>query len=136
MEKVKVVKAIPGILNIGDILISPEAGSDFCLEETDVTTNGTSERYVSMDYLTVSESIPEFFVFDTDEIFEDTDIQDCLECDGNSDPEFGRTSAEVLERYEFFTEQFETAIPGSEAQIVFKNLIWFIEWLYGKTELV
>jgi hypothetical protein len=138
MEKVKVVKAIPGILNVGDILISPETGHDFCLEETDITTTGSNERYVSLDYNTVSENIPEFFEFVIELFEEDCDeVECCGKCNkGNNDPDFSRTSADVLARYEYFSDRFDASTPGSEAQIVYKNLMWFIEWLYGKAEVI
>jgi hypothetical protein len=47
-----------------------------------------------------------------------------------------RTDAEIEDRYFFFQEQFEKAKPNSEQAVVFQNLIWFIEWLYGYKELV
>jgi hypothetical protein len=144
MEKVKVVKAIPGLLKVGDVLISPAVGCDFNLEETVKTSTNTSERYVSLDYVTVSSNIPQFFVFDLSD-FENK----CIDCDactcGDSEPCFYcddydiaimHTNLEVAERYEFFQEQFANSRPNSEQAVVFQNLMWFIEWLYGYKELV
>lgn len=147
MEKVKVVKSIPGILNVGDVLVSPVAGADFTLEETKITKEGSSERYASLDYVTVSENIPEFFEFDI-EIDEEDDFEDIeLEC-GDMYEEEGelksyscgrgnwRSVEEVDERYEFFAKKYFNAEVGSEEQVVYKNLMWFIEWLQGDIELL
>lgn len=136
MEKVKVVKAIPGLLKVGDVLISPAAGCDFNLEETEIKGNSTSERYVSLDYVTVSSNIPAFFAFDLSD-FENQ----CVDCDactcGDSD-EFNtivHTDTEIGDRYWFFQEQLAAADTKEQA-VVYQNLIWFIEWLYGHKELV
>lgn len=148
MEKVKVIKAIPGILKVGDILISPEAGADFCLEETEVTQKGSSERYVSLDYVTVSENVPKFFLFEEFELADDEEECECTacECDGQevggkiiggiTPPYIVRSDNEVISRYDFFKHRFEQSYPGSEAQVVYKNLMWFIEWLNGKAEIL
>lgn len=147
MEKVKVVKEIPGVLNVGDVLVSPVLGADFTLEETKVTKQGSSERYVSLDYVTVSENVPNFFEFEqpeeeTDELdllIEDCDCdcEYCSECDKQtSSNEFYRTRDEVEARYEFFKERFGLSYPGTEESVVYKNLMWFIEWLEGRKELV
>jgi hypothetical protein len=138
MEKVKVVKPINGILNAGDILVSPILGADFCLSETNVTSNGASERFVSLDYVTVSENIPQFFTFvgpDFEIVFDDEESDECEECDCMC-REFERSRDEVDERYGFYSEKFEQAPAGSEAQIVYRNLMWFIEWLYGQANLI
>lgn len=153
MEKVKVVKAIPGMLNEGDVLISPEAGCDFCLEEQKKAGNTTSTRYVSLDYSTVSANIPEFFEFVVDEE-EDAEVEyvsevlnrceNCEDCtceeadeavNYSHEPFAHRTNRQIEARYKYFSEQFEDAEEGSEAQVVYKNLMWFIEWLYGFKEL-
>jgi hypothetical protein len=134
MEKVKVVKAIPGLLKVGDVLISPAAGCDFNLEETVKNGSNTSERYVSLDYVTVSENIPQFFVFDLLDF--ENKCMDCEACTCGDIEEAMRTDAEIEDRYFFFQEQFEKAKPNSEQAVVFQNLIWFIEWLYGYKELV
>lgn len=130
MEKVQVVKPVAGILKVGDILVSPVEGADFCLEEVNVTSKGSSERFVSLDYITVSENIPQFFIFITDE-FETVIEEDNDECG-----EFNRSRDQVNERYEFYRGKFEEAGDGTEAQIVYRNLMWFIEWLYGQAELI
>jgi hypothetical protein len=130
MEKVKVVKAVPGILNVGDVLVAPEIGADFCIEETTITKQGSSERYVSLDYTTVSENVPTFFEFENEaeEIEELEDLEIELECE--------RTDYEIAERYNHYRNMFELAWPGSEEQVVYQNLMWFIEWLKGKRELI
>ena len=150
MERVKVVKVIPGILDKGDILISPVTGADFCLEETKVTSNGSSERYISLDYVTVSENIPEFFVFEQDEEL-DSECYFCGECNdcdctcteeqlkelGIEFPsEIVRTDTEIEDRYNYFKQKFEDSYPGTEAQVVYRNLMWFVEWLHGKAEII
>lgn len=149
MERVKVVKPVPGILEVGDILISPVEGADFCLEEVNVTSRGSSERFISLDYVTVSENIPQFFVFEQDEVeAECYKCGTCEDCDCTWTKEelakldiqipgyVTRTADEISDRYDFFTNKFNEAYPGSEAQIVYKNLMWFIEWLEGKAEIL
>ena len=134
MEKVKVVKAIPGVLNIGDVLTSPSTGCDFILAETTVKGNSTNERFVRLDYITVSSSIPEHFVFDLSDYeneFKDQEACEKVKGDYNA----ARTDGEIGERYWFYQEQFDNAMPGSEQEIVFQNLMWFIDWLYGHKEL-
>ena len=153
MEKVKVVKAIPGILKVGDIMVSPAAGEDFVLSETDITVGGSSERWVSLDYVTVSENIPAFFTVEVDEqpFSECYFCGACDNCDcvtskdelnalgielGPEVETVARTDKDIQDRYEFFAKQFDRSIPGSESQVVYKNLMWFIEWLRGETELL
>lgn len=136
MEKVKVVKAIPGMLNVGDILISHSLlGADFELEEKD----GNNERYVSLDYTTVSENMPKFFqpveITDDDELVQWKGC-DCCDCHDAVRVGDEKTADEIQTRYVFFQEQFDNAAPGSEKEIVYKNLMWFIEWMYGYKELV
>jgi hypothetical protein len=133
MEKVIVVKPIPGMLNIGDILVSPVEGADFCLEETKVTKNGSSERFVSLDYVTVSNNVPAYFTFIQDDACDNCETCDCLELDEDY---IVRTDEEIQARYDFFSKQFEAADSGSEAEVVYRNLMWFIEWLQGKEELI
>jgi len=150
MEKVKVVKTIPGMLKKGDILVSPVAGADFVLDETDVTVNGVSERFVSMDYVTVCENIPRIFELVLDEV--DAECYFCGSCSdcgcttteeelADLDIELGpnaivKTEEEIQARYEFFKEKFQNSYPNTEAQVVYKNLMWFIEWLQGKAQLI
>ena len=133
MEKVIVVKPIPGMLNIGDILVSPVEGADFCLEETKVTKNGSSERFVSLDYVTVSNNIPAYFTFIMDDPCTECDTCDCLELDSDF---IVKTDEEIQARYDFFKKQFDESYPASEAQVVYQNLMWFIEWLQGKAHLI
>lgn len=135
MEKVKVVKPIAGILKVGDILISPVEGADFCMEEVNVTSRGSNERFVSLDYVTVSENVPYFFEFEKEEELELEIDDEC--CDSSCDcGEFNRSREDVDARYNFFSEKFDESPNGSEAQVVYKNLMWFIEWLYGQKEVI
>lgn len=137
MEKVKVVKAIPGILNVGDELVSVAPGEDFVLSETEVTQGGSSNRWVSLDYVTVSENIPAFF---TVEIENECDSCDCCDCWCEEDIELDnsvvKTDKEIQDRYDFFQKQFNKAASGSEAEVVYQNLMWFIDWLRGKAQLL
>lgn len=133
MEKVEVVKAVPGILKIGDVLVSTESGADFCLEETEVTKHGSSERFISLDYITVCENVPQFFEFVGPD--EDFCEEECPESDVEISSDIVRADYEIGERNEFFQKQFSNSLPGSEAQVVYKNLIWFIDWLYGRKEV-
>lgn len=131
MEKVKVVKAVPGLLNVGDVLISPSTGSDFTLEEKSFN----SSRYVSLDYTTVSENIPAFFTFDFSD-FENECI-DCEACTCTGEGSFViRPYTEIEDRCTFFQQELDKARPNSEQAVVYQNLIWFIDWLYGDKELV
>jgi hypothetical protein len=151
MEKVKVVKPVPGILSVDDILVSPFQGEDFRLEEMNVTELGSNERFVSLDYVTVSENIPEYFEFefepdDSEGVveYEEELLHKCFGCENctckdeecDIQDSVRRTNEAIADRYDFFESQFEAAEPGSEAQIVYRNLMWFIEWLQGKTELI
>lgn len=137
MEKVKVVKPIAGILKAGDILISPVDGADFCLEEVNVTSKGSNERFISLDYVTVSENVPYFFEFLQKEDEELTIELDDECCDCSCDcGEFNRSRDEVDARYGFFSQKYDESPNGSEAQVVYKNLMWFIEWLYGQKEVI
>ena len=119
MEKVLVVKEVPGMLKKGDVLQSINNG-DFTLSEK---VNG-AERFVSIDYVTVSDNVPEYFDF----------IIELVESKCSGCP--NRSPLEVQERLEFFQKQLDKAIPGSESEIVYSNLIWFIEWLRKEKELL
>ena len=124
MEKVLVVKEVPGMLKKGDVLQSINNG-DFTLSEKE---NGV-ERFVSIDYVTVSDNVPEYFDFIL-ELVESKETPSRVffdEC---------RTPLEIQERLEFFQKQLNKAIPGSESEIVYSNLIWFIEWLRKEKELL
>lgn len=151
MEKVNVVKAIPGMLKKGDILVSPTPGADFVLCEEETTQFGVKERFISLDYVTVSENVPKFFTFVVDEPESECYFcGSCEDCDCTTtieeledlgielgpENEIVKTDKEIEERYDFFKRQFENAEPGSEAQVVYKNLMWFIEWLQGKANLL
>lgn len=125
MEKVIVVKRIPGILEIGDVLTSDAFGHDFILEQKKRSAASTSERYVNLDYYTVSGNIPEYFDFVIDEgEYEKFDFN------------IIRSAEELEKRYNYFVEQMNIASTGSEQETVYANLVWFIEWLTGLKELV
>jgi hypothetical protein len=128
MEKVLVVKEVPGMLNIGDVLKLDDNGNFFLSEE-----NGKVSRYVNIDYVTVSDNIPEYFdyIFDLQESV----CQECEDCDCIKPFTF-RSVGEVNARLEFFQRQLDMSFPGSEAETVFTNLIWFIEWLKGEKNLL
>jgi hypothetical protein len=143
MEKVKVVRDIPGILKVGDILVSSFPQDDFVLSETEINRNGENERYVSFDYVTISENVPTFFEFETEDI-QTIEVEDCCGCydcdcimnEGVSAGNEMASPKEVIDRYNFFSEQFDNAAPGSEAQVVYRNLMWFIEWMFGERKLI
>jgi hypothetical protein len=140
MEKVKVVKEIPGIIKLGDVLTSYTLGGDFILEEK----VGNNERYVSLDYVTVCDNMPEFFEFELELVESSIDMSGkaklcngCFECTcGNTVTDVRRSDLEIEARREFFQRQLDMAVPGSESEVVFSNLIWFIEWLVGEKELL
>lgn len=120
MEKVKVLVDIPNFLGKGDILVSESEGAVFELFEK--TEN--SERSVSIDYYTVCGNIPTFFdwVFEGD-VFEKESYK------------VVRSEEEIAERVEFFEAHLET-FRSEEEQVVYNNLLWFVDWLTGKAELL
>ena len=130
MEKVKVIKGIPGILEVGDILVATGFGEDFILETSDRQENRATERYVNLDYYSVVENIPEFFVF----AYTFDDMPDDIEPDMNFAVE--RSNEDIFKRYEYFVDQVNSANPGTEQDVVYHNLIWFIQWLTGQTSLI
>lgn len=123
MEKVIVIKRIPGILEIGDILTSDSFGEDFILEQKETTRTGSKERYVNLDYETVCGNIPHYFDFVDEE--EDYDI----------DFKIVRSEEEIKKRYNYFINRMNSASPGTEQDVVYHNLVWFIEWLTGDKDL-
>jgi hypothetical protein len=138
MEKVVVVKEIPGMLHVGEVLVK-EGGlaGDFIFEQKEEN----NERFVSIDYVTVSDNIPEYF----DYVIESTrECQNCEECECvKKSPallkrfcEVERDGYEIAERLSFYENHLEQATPGSEMEVVYQNLIWFIEWLNGKKQLL
>ena len=126
MEKVRVVRDVPGMLKVGDVLTSFTTGGDFVLEEKDAN----NERFVSIDYVTVSNNVPDYFEFEVELV----EVPLCS-CDNCSTSNI-RTPYEINDRREFFERQLEVATPGSEAELVYSNLIWFIEWLVKEKELL
>lgn len=124
MEKVIVIKRIPGILEIGDTLISDSFGEDFILEKKETTRTGSKERYVNLDYETVCGNIPHYFDF----VIEEDEYQDI-------DFKIVRTDEDIKKRYNYFINKMNAASTGSEQDVIYHNLVWFIEWLTGIKEL-
>ena len=137
MEKVKVVKGIPGFLEAGDILTLE--GDSFIFEaETDLDSFFDS-RYINMDSITVYENMPEYFVFVVDEaknIVPSKATSKKVEAALLS-KEVIRTPEEINERYAFFADRLGYPFfNGTEGKVVYQNLMWFIEWLYGERQLL
>jgi len=120
MEKVKTLKDIPGFLEKGDVLTSEAEGENFELTIKD----DLGERGVSIDYYTVCGNIPIFFdwVFEGD-VFEKESYK------------VVRSEEEIAERAQFFQDNIGP-YSGQEKNVVFNNLLWFIDWLTGKAELL
>jgi hypothetical protein len=133
MEKVRVVKEVPGMLKVGDVLTCYITGGDFVLEEK----NENNERFVSIDYVTVSNNVPDYFEFEVELVEVPQFCDGCYECTcGDTVTDVRRSDAEIEARREFFQRQLNDSVPGSESEVVFQNLIWFIEWLVGEKELL
>jgi len=120
MERVRTLKNVPGLLKEGDILISPGEGEDFVMYEK--TKN--SERKATIDYYTVCDNIPIFFTWDIQD--EEKEPDEYL---------ITRSGDEIAERMRFFRDQLGT-FRSDEETVVYNNLIWFMDWLTGKTELL
>lgn len=123
MEKVRVVREVPGMLKVGDVLTSFTLGGDFLLEEK----AENNERFVSIDYVTVSDNVPGYFEFVIEMV--ESKCEDCT-CDSL------RSRKAIEARRDFFQKQLDSSFPGSESEVVYSNLIWFIEWLVGEKELL
>lgn len=130
MEKVLVVKEVPGMLKVGDVLVADLKGDFYLSEENDNVS-----RYVNIDYTTVSDNIPEYFDYVLELKESECGECECEDC-GWQPLDFYRSPAEVEERLEFFKKQLSNSFAGSEAETVFTNLIWFIEWLKGQKNLL
>jgi len=125
MEKVKVLKNIPGLLRKNDILVSETEGENFKLDEVKKEEGKQEERHVSIDCRTVYKNIPSIF----DWVIEDEDI---------FEPEsfkIVRSEDEIAERVQFFRDNIGPN-SGREKNVVFNNLVWFVDWLTGKAELL
>ena len=133
MEKVRVVREVPGMLKVGDVLTSFSTGGDFVLEEK----FENNERFVSIDYVTVSNNVPDYFEFEIEMVESPKFCNGCYECTcGDTVTDVKRSDLEIEARREFFQEQLNKSVPGSEQEVVFQNLIWFIEWLVGEKQLI
>ena len=133
MEKVRVVREVPGMLKVGDVLTSFSTGGDFVLEEK----FENNERFVSIDYVTVSNNVPDYFEFEIEMVEVPQFCNGCYECTcGDTVTDVKRSDLEIEARREFFQEQLNKSVPGSEQEVVFQNLIWFIEWLVGEKQLI
>jgi len=128
MEKVIVEKRIPGILEVGDILVSNGFGEDFVLKASSKTKNTASERYVNLDYYSVVENIPEYFMFVVEEFYGEDEAEFTFEV--------RRSNEDIYKRYLYFVDQINESAPGSESDVVHHNLAWFIEWLVGNKPLI
>lgn len=124
MERVKVIKDIPGLLRKGDILVSAEEGENFVMEEK----TELGERKAIIDYYTVCDNIPVFFTWDLCD-------EDLFEAEAEPDYKIVRSGPEIAERVKFFKDQLGT-LRGQEEIVVYNNLIWFVDWLTGKAELL
>ena len=140
MEKVRVVREVPGMLKVGDVLTSYTTGGDFVLEEK----FENNEKFVSIDYVTVSNNVPDYFEFEIELVESAIDMtgkakicDGCYECTcGDTVTDVKRSDLEIEKRREFFQECLDRSVPGSEQEVVFQNLIWFIEWLVGEKQLI
>jgi hypothetical protein len=142
METVKVIVNIPGLLKKGDILTSAGIGEDFVTGAiVNDSKEGTISRSASIDYYSVCANIPTYFswVIEDEDIFEvDVEKEAALVDEYNMDLfeyEVVRSRKEIAERLEFFKERAEST-PNWEEAVVYNNLIWFVDWLTGKTELL
>ena len=133
MEKVRVIREVPGMLKVGDVLTSFSTGGDFVLEEK----FENNERFVSIDYVTVSNNVPDYFEFEIEMVESPRFCNGCYECTcGDVITDAKRSDLEIEKRREFFQEQLNKSVPGSEQEVVFQNLIWFIQWLVGEKQLI
>lgn len=141
METVKALVEIPGLLEKGDILISASEGEDFVTGEITKNANGQAvSRSATIDYYSVCASIPTYFtwVIDDEDVFEPDLIKEARDIDEYNqelDFYFNRSPREIADRYDFFIEKATNA-KNKEEKVVFNNLIWFIDWLTGKAELL
>ena len=98
----------------------------------------TETKKVEVDYFSVCENIPELFDFTVDEE-EYGSLDDYL---FKTNYKVVRSEEEIKERALYYKEQAilaETsgeAKGAKEAMVVYNNLLWLIDWLTGKTELI
>ena len=124
MEKVKVLKNIPGLLKKDDILVSETEGADFKLDVIKKEKGRQEERHASVDCNTVYHNIPIIFDWVIEEdVFEKESFK------------VVRSEEEIAERMQFFQDNIGPN-SGQEKNVVFNNLVWFVDWLRGKAELL
>jgi len=124
MEKVKVLQDIPGLLYEGDILISKEEGEDFKLDFEKTEQGFHQERHVTLDYMSVCGNIPTYFTWVFDEPEEEKESYKIV-----------RSEKEIEDRMQFYRDNVGPN-SGYEKNLVFNNLIWLLEWLTGRAELL
>jgi hypothetical protein len=139
MEKVKVVKAIPGILEVGDVLV--REGNDFIFIDEHSCDGFGCERsvYFNVDKETVYENIPTYFVFEVDDSEIEVVERKLTAKEISSmlvEKEVIRTPKEIAERVKFFEEMLDWRFNTEESKVVFQNMLWFIEWLHGERDLL
>ena len=138
MEKVVVLRNVRGLLKKGDILVSEGFGKNFKMEYAKENKEFTETKRVEVDYFSVCENIPVLFDFTIDEE-EYESLEDYL---FKTNYKVVRSEEEIKERALYYKEQAilaETsgeAKGAKEAMIVYNNLLWLIDWLTGKTELI
>lgn len=125
MEKVRVLKNIPGLLRKGEILVSATEGEDFKLDLVQDDSGLHQEKHVRLDYLSVCANIPTHFTW----VVEDEDIFE------KESFKIVRSEAEIAERVQFYRDSIGPN-AGHEKNVVFNNLLWLIEWLTGRAELL
>lgn len=130
-ERVIVVKDMPRLgLHEGDILVVSKEGNDFELEQAFEDLGDdyfkTTNYFTSVDYITVSENIPEYFDLITEEDYE-------VEL---------RSVKEIEDRIEYFQKRFDEYIKApdrdftyDEPLVIWRNLIWNLEWVLGHRDL-
>lgn len=138
MEKVVVLRNVRGLLKKGDILVSEGFGKNFKMEYVKENKEFTETKRVEVDYFSVCENIPELFDFTVDEE-EYESLEDYL---FKTNYKVVRSEEEIKERALYYKEQAILAETSGEskgakeAMIVYNNLLWLIDWLTGKTELI
>ena len=146
METVKVIVNIPGLLKKGDILTSAGAGEDFVMGEVTKDKNGISVSHSArIDYYSVCAHIPTHFTWEIEDedIFEPNKVEEYKEIDDYNQERYGyldnyivqRSAAEIARRDQLFREK-ASHTTSVEESVVYNNLVWFIDWLTGRAELL
>lgn len=130
MEKVKVLKNVTGLFKKGDILVSSDEGADFKLDLVVEKDGRKEERHTRVDCLTVYRNIPSLFDWVIDYEEDTVEKGEPLETF-----KIVRSEREIADRVEFFRSQLET-FRSDEESTVYNNLLWFVDWLTGKAELL